>query len=180
MTYLVYLCQVVNLLYIVLVIVHRVCDREKSHVRRAHQRSLQLPWILQFFQPTHHFEPSPPGVDHTNSLLQALFKRPADGHDFTDTLHSATNFTVDLVAELGEIPFRNLCHDIVERRFEARSGRFCDCIRQLGKGVSQGDLGCRVGEWVSRCLGRQSGGTAQSGRIHEQLSIANTPTRTEH
>ena len=146
-----------NFLYIVFVIVHRVCDREKPHVRGALQRSLQLPWILEFFQSTNHFEPSPPGVDHTDSFLQALFKRPADGHDFADTLHSTTNFTVDLVTELGEIPFGNLCHDIVERRFEARSGSFCDRIRQLGKGVSQGNLGRCVGEGVSRCLGRQSG-----------------------
>lgn len=156
-TYLVDLCQVVNLLYIVLVIVHRVCNREKPHVRGALQRSLQLGCILQLFQPTDHFEPSPSGINHANGFLQALFKRPADGHDFADTLHGATDFTVDFGTEFREIPLRDFGYDVVERWLEACSSSFCDGVGQLGKCMSQSNFGSCVGKGVPCRLGSQCG-----------------------
>ena len=53
-------------------------------------------------------------TNHAQTLLNHLFERAADRHDFTYRLHAGTNLTAD-TGKLGEVPTRNLTNHVVQR-----------------------------------------------------------------
>lgn len=124
----------------VVLFVHGVCDHEEAHVGRVLQHTVHL---LNGLALDVSLESPPPRVDLTDSLLETLLECTSDSHDFTDTLHSRTDFSTH-VSELGEIPLGNLRDNVVQRRFEAGSGRLRDSVRERGQSVAEGNLGSSI------------------------------------
>ena len=60
-------------------------------------------------------------VHHAEGLLEGLFKRAANGHDFTYTLHGAAEDSAGEV-ELSVVPAGYLCDNVIQTRLEAGSG----------------------------------------------------------
>ena len=135
-----------NLVDRVTLVVHRIRDCKQPHIRRAAQD------IIQILRLNVRLEALPPRVDLADGLLQRLLERAPDGHDLADGLHRGADVAVDLGGELRQVPLRDLGDDVVEGGLEAGGGGLSDGVRELGKGVPEGDLGGGVGKWLSdRC-----------------------------
>lgn len=98
------------------------------------------------------------GVDLSNSLLQGFLERTTDGHDFTNRFHGGSDVSLD-VLELGQIPFRDLCDDVVKGWLETSSGGLGDGVRQFGESVAKSNLSSGVSKGVSSGL-RGKGATS--------------------
>ena len=99
---------------------------------------------------------------HAQAFLNGLFEGAPDGHHLADRLHRTAQFLVDTV-ELGQIPARNLAHDIVECRLEEGRGGLGDGIVQFEQPVAQSQLCRHKCQRIARgfrCQGRR---TRQAG-----------------
>ena len=88
-------------------------------------------------------------LQHSQGLLDDLGERAPDGHDLAHRLHLRADAVVDL-AELLQVPPRELADDVVEGGLKERAGAARDGVRQVGQGVAQGDLGGDVGQGIPR------------------------------
>ena len=101
-----------------------------------------------------------PLADHPQSLLQGLLERPADGHHLPDTFHAGADVP-GYALELGQVPPRDLAHDIVQGRFEERGCRPGHGILQFEQAITQAQLGRHGRQRIPRRLGGQGRGTAE-------------------
>ena len=103
-------------------------------------------------------------ADHPQALLDGLFEGAAHSHHLTHALHAGADL-VRYPLEFGQIPTRNLAHDVIQGRFkEGRSG-LGHGILQVKETVAQAQFRCHKGQRITgrlRCQGRR---TAQTG-IH--------------
>ncbi len=132
-----------NLVDGVVLLVHSISNGEQPHIRRVAECIIQVGGFHN------DFEALPARINLTDGLLQALLKCASDSHDFTDRLHRRAYFPVDLRRELGKIPFGDLRHDIIERRFEAGGRGLCYSIGELRKSVTKGNFGSSVRQRIS-------------------------------
>ncbi len=98
---------------------------------------------------------------HTQSLLDDLFERLTDGHDLTHRFHGGTNL-VAYTIELVQVPAGDLHNHIINRRgYVSRVGG--THLTDLVERVPQCQLGGDEGQRVTRGLGGQRRGAAQTG-----------------
>ncbi|OPZ81752.1 MAG: hypothetical protein BWY77_00499 [bacterium ADurb.Bin431] len=98
-------------------LLHGLRDGEDAQVGRFGQLLAQ---IADFEGPVEH-HPVEADLEHAQPLLQGLLELAADGHDLADRFHRGANFFRNL-AELFQIPTRDLDHHIVDGGFKARLG----------------------------------------------------------
>ena len=101
-------------------------------------------------------------AQHAGSLLQRLFEAAADGHYLADAFHRASQRLIDL-AELIEIPTRELDDHVVQRGLEAGAGRLRDVIGQVRQGVTERQLGGDPGKRIARRLAGQGRAAREAG-----------------
>ena len=140
--------------------VHGLRDGEETHIRRIAKYILHL---LNAHLRAKDFEANPSRVNHANGLHQALLERATNSHNFANALHARTNVTVDLAREFGEIPLRNLRHDVVQGGLEASGGRLGHGVGKLRKCVAKCELRGGVCERVAGCFRCESGRAGKAG-----------------
>ena len=100
-----------------------------------------------------------PCLQAADALEEAFFQIRADSHDLSGGFHLGPE-GVRRIRELVEGEARELCHDVVERRLHgggaARNG-------DLLQGHAHGNLGRHPRDGIAAGLGRQGGGTRDSG-----------------
>ena len=122
--------------------------------RRPRQRALDLGRV-GILELAHPVEPAQPDLQPAQRLLQALGEAAADRHHLADRLHRRRQQRLGAL-ELLEREARDLGHDIIDRRLEARRGR------------AAGDV---VGDLVERVADRQPRrdlGDREAGRLRRQ------------
>ena len=94
----------------------------------------------------HFIKAGQPGLHRTKRFLQAFLERTSDSHRLAHGLHRCREFRFRS-RELLEGKARDLRHDIVDGRLEARRGHAGDVVRQLVQRIADGqfrrDLGNR-------------------------------------
>lgn len=90
-------------------------------------------------------------INSSNSLLDRLLKCPSNTHDFTDTLHAATEQSADSI-ELLEIPSRNFDNHVIQTRLETCARNFRDGIFDFVKRDTETQFCSDECEWVSSRL----------------------------
>ena len=115
-----------------------------------------VPYIFELEQV--RFETIGADIEHPEGLLDNLGKAPADRHDFADAFHFGADANGG-APELGNIPTRNLAHQIVERRFEESRRAAGDAVRDLRQAVADRDLRRHV---CQRIAGGLAGESARS------------------
>ncbi len=119
------------------------CDGEDPHRSRILQLVAQILELIRV-----RIQPAYSDVEHAQRLLDHFGKGAADGHHFADALHLASDARRGSL-KLGEIPARQLAHEIVEGRLEERRRAARDAVRNFREGASQRDLGCHIGEGIA-------------------------------
>ena len=140
--------QVVNTVDVVVFVKQSLAHGQPSAVRWVGQGCVQVV-KLGALNATERW------VHLTNGLLEGLFERTANGHHFTDRFHGRADVPLDML-ELGQVPARNLGHNVIQRGLEVGSGCLCHWVGQLGQCMAQGDFRCGVSQWIACGLGGQS------------------------
>ena len=110
-------------------------------------------------------EPAQPGLERSQRLLQALREAPPDRHHLADRLHRRRQI-VRRSLELLEGEARDLGHDIVDCRLEARRGRAAgDVVGDLVERVADRQFGRDLGDREAGRLRCQRRG-ARNARVH--------------
>ena len=108
-------------------------------------------------------QPPHADVQHAQRLLDDLGEGAADGHHLAHALHLAADAHGG-AAELGEVPARDLAHQVVERRLEEGGGAAGDGVGDLGQRVAERDLRGDVGQRDSRWPCWRERSSARAGR----------------
>mmetsp|Transcript_59704 Transcript_59704/g.176908 ORF Transcript_59704/g.176908 Transcript_59704/m.176908 type:complete len:576 (+) Transcript_59704:1946-3673(+) len=146
-------------------ILQRLLDREQSGIGRSLQLRLERNLILIEHQfGIYTLQSVECRIDHTARLLHHLLEGTSDRHDLADRKHRRSELVGDVLKFL-EIPSGHLEDAVVQRGFEARSGRLGDAILDADEILAQAQFGGDVREGVASSLGRQGGRTGQTG-IH--------------
>jgi hypothetical protein len=95
-------------------------------------------------------------LEGAHGLAEGLLERPAHRHDLTDGLHPRGEARVG-VGKLLERPSRNLDHDVVERRLEARRRLSRDVVGDLVEPVADCELRGDLGDGETGGLAGQCG-----------------------
>ncbi len=159
---------------------HAALQRRKQPVNAVGFR------LTEFFpqQPLADFRRRVPrrmGLQGTDSLLQCLLERSADGHHFADRLHLRTKQRIR-TREFLELPFRNLHDHVVDRRLEARRGFPGDVVRNFVQRQADGQFGSDLGDGKTGGLAGQCRAARNAGihfdhhhapglRLHSELDV---------
>ena len=112
----------------------------------------------------HRRAPLGVGLEGTDSLLQRLFERPADGHHFPDGLHLRSERGVR-PRKLFELPLGDFHHHIINRRLERRRGFPRDVVGNFVEGHAHGEPRGDLGDGESRRFAGQRR-AARHARVH--------------
>src|SRR3569833_388767 len=151
---LVNLCQFVDTIDRVVFVKHGLADRQPPPVARVLELKVKIGKLIAL-------EADNSRVYLADCLLEGLLDRPANGHDFADRLHGASDISLD-VLELGKVPTRDLGDDVIERGLEIGRCGLGDGIGEFWQAVAETNLGGRVGKRISGGLGCQSGRAGQA------------------
>ena len=152
----VYLGQVVDALDVI-AFFQCLCDGEDAEVGRIGKLVIQIvEFRVVIAYKTVHALP-----DHAQALLDNLFKRTSDRHDFAYRLHARTD-AARYADEFGQVPARNLADEVIERgSYVSRVGRAH--FANLVKGISQSNLSGYKGERITGGFRSQCRRAAQAG-----------------
>ena len=103
-------------------------------------------------------------LQRSQRLLQRLGEGAADGHHFADRLHHRAEHRVG-TGQLLKCPARNLGHDVVDGRFEARGRDAGDVVDYLVQPVPDGELRGDLRDRESRRLAGERTRT-RDARVH--------------
>ena len=95
-------------------------------------------------------------VDCSYRLLYRLLKCPPNAHNFTNTLHAATQQPADAV-ELFQVPARDLDNHIIQAGLEARTSDFGYGVLDLVEWNAESQFRSDKGKRVSGCFGSEGG-----------------------
>lgn len=147
--------QVMDLVDGVVLVEHGLANGEPSAVSRVLELKVEIVKLVTL-------ETDKARVNLTNSLLERFFKGTTDSHNFTDRLHGTANVALD-VLELGKIPAGDLGHNVVQRRLKVGCSGLGNGVRQLGKRVTETNLGSCVSKRVASSLGSESRRSRKTG-----------------
>ena len=118
-------------------------------------------------------EPSASLFKRAQGLLKRFLKGAAERHGFTDRFHLDAKRGIHPF-EFFKIPSGDLHHAVINRRFEAGGGQFCNVIGNFVERVPHGELCSDLGNRKAGGLGCQ-GGRPRDSRVHFDDKAASTP-----
>ena len=108
----------------------------------------------------------------SQTLLQSLFKCSADGHGFPHGFHGCREI-VRCFGEFFKAPARYFYHTVIQGRLERCQGFSGNVVGDFIKCISDGKLGCDLGNGKARGFGSKGRASGYPG-IHlnyDQFSV---------
>src|SRR5574344_2289788 len=139
-----------NLFYCVACI-KRLCYYKYSIVCRFSKRFIYILYNYLFVS----YESMCSLTNHSEPLLDGLFKRSSYGHYFANTFHTTTNLTA-YTMKFSKIPSRDFTYYIVESRFKKGRSGFSYRVFKVEQTISESQFCCYKGKWVTCSLDRKS------------------------
>ena len=90
-------------------------------------------------------------ANHTQALLDSLFKGATDSHHLTYRLHAGTQFLVNAM-ELRQVPTGNLTYHIVESGLKESTRRLGYTVFQFKQAITHTQLSSYESQGIARCL----------------------------